>query len=209
MPATMEGLWQARTAVNDLTGVTDSEQVPVFAPLHNAVFDREKAMLDTMRKDNCDALLDELDIDGGDAEELVWDGENGMLLGTFVCNLTASGSPVAEYDGGGMMSDASLKVDLGAMGGLQTMSLHEAEVAAGKEMLVGFQSEDANGQEKPIAVQEWAMFTAMAAGGGGRFVTQEICDPVLGKEEDDRTVEERMIAVDCAVEIIQGNVQAP
>jgi hypothetical protein len=92
----------------------------------------------------------------------------------------------------------TLKATL-ALGGLQTLSLHEAEVAQGQDMLVGFKLADAN-QERPISVQDWAMFTAMAT--GGRFVTPEDCQQVMGKAEDQLSLEDRMMGVDCAEEIM-------
>jgi hypothetical protein len=204
MPATLEGVGQVRSAVVDLTHVSGTEDVPVFQPFHNAVSSRLVALIDTMRADNCTALLDELDIGEGDAEQLVWDGDKGKPLGAFVCDLTASGSPVHEYSGAGMLSSThTMKATL-ALGGLQTISLHEAEVADGEEMLVGFKMADAN-QEREISVQDWALFTAMAT--GGRFVTQEECDRVKQAPEDERSIEDKMIGVDCMVEIINGVLQ--
>jgi hypothetical protein len=188
--------------VYDLTGVTDSESAPSFQAFHNAINERAAAIVATMRQENCTALLEQLDIDEDAAEQLVWDGDKGTKLGIFVCDLTESGSPVHEYDGGGMFSsEQTLKATL-AMGGLQTVWLHEAEVAQGTDMLVGFKMADAN-QERPIAVQEWALFTAMAT--GGRFVTPEMCEPVMSKPDDQLTLDDRMMGVDCAEEILNGS----
>jgi hypothetical protein len=203
MPATLAGLQQVQTAVPDLTGVTQSEGSPVFAGFHNAAFDRTKAIVETLRKDNCAKLLEELDLDGGDAKELVWDGEQGNPLGPFVCGLTASGLPVKGYESGGLLAgDPKLKVVMG-LGGVQTFTLHKAETANGQKMLIGYKLADAN-QEKPLSVQDWTIFAASSA--GGRFVTRQICEPVLAKPEDALTAEERMIGVDCMIEIIQGRL---
>lgn len=199
MPDTLAGFAQVRTAAFDLTGVSGTEEAPPFHAMHAAIDERSVAIIQTMRVQNCVALLEELDMDEEAAEQLVWDGDAGTALGAFVCGLTESGSPVHEYAGGGMFSgEQTLKATL-ALGGLQTLWLHEAEVAQGKEMLVGFKMADAN-QERPISVQEWAMFTAMST--GGRFVTPEMCQPIMTKPEDQLTVEERMIGVDCAEEIV-------
>jgi len=202
MPATLAGLGKVRTAVLDLTGVSETEKAPPFQPLHAAIHERSAAIIESLRQDNCTALLKSLDINGDAAEQLVWDGRTGTKLGVFVCNLTESGSPVHEYAGGGMFSgEQKLKATL-AMGGLQTLWLHKAEVAQGQEdMLVGFKMADAN-QERPISVEEWAMFTAMAT--GGRFVNPEICDPVMSKPEDQLTIEDKMTGVACAEEILNG-----
>jgi hypothetical protein len=70
-------------------------------------------------------------------------------------------------------------------------------------MLIGYKLTDAN-QEKPLSVQDWTIFAASSA--GGRFVTRQICEPVLAKPEDALTAEERMIGVDCMIEIIQGRL---
>ncbi|QEX15742.1 hypothetical protein FRZ44_10290 [Hypericibacter terrae] len=203
MPATLAGLGQVRTAVLDLTGVSETEKAPPFQPMHAAIHDRSVAIIETLHQENCMALLKELDISGDTAEQLVWDGKTGTKLGVFVCNLTASGSPVHEYTGGGMFSgDQKLKATL-AMGGLQTVWLHKAEVAQGQaDMLVGFKMADAN-QERPIAVEEWAMFTAMAT--GGQFVTPEICNPLMSKPEDQLTIEDKMTGVACAEEVLNGS----
>ncbi|MGE0653154.1 MAG: hypothetical protein AB7P12_15615 [Alphaproteobacteria bacterium] len=202
MPATLEGFRQTRTAVTDLTGVTDSESAPSFRPFHDAANARATAIVAAMRENNCNALLEELEIDADAAEQLLWDGDKGTKLGIFVCDLTQSGSPVHEYDGGGMFSgEQTLKATL-AMGGLQTLSLHEAEVAQGTDMLVGFKMADAN-QERPISVQDWALFTVMAT--GGRFVTPEMCEPVMAKPEDQLTLDDRMMGVDCAEEILAAS----
>ena len=199
MPATLAGFRQVRGAVNELTGVTDTEEVPAFQAMHAAIDDRSRAIVDTMRQQNCTTLLDQLEIGAADAERLVWDGQSGTKLGIFVCDLTESGSPVHEYAADGMFSDEmTLKATL-ALGGLQTLSLHEAEVVQGQDMLVGFKLADAN-QEKPISVQDWAMFTAMAT--GGRFVTPEDCQQLMAKPEDQLGIEDRMMGVDCAEEII-------
>ena len=199
IPATLAGFGQVRGAVAELTGVTDTEEVPAFQAMHAAINERSFAIVDTMRRENCAALLDQLEISADDAERLVWDGQSGTKLGIFVCDLTESGSPVHEYAGDGLLSDEmTLKATL-ALGGLQTLSLHEAEVAQGQDMLVGFKLADAN-QERPISVQDWAMFTAMAT--GGRFVTPEDCQQVMGKPEDQLSLEDRMMGVDCAEEIM-------
>jgi hypothetical protein len=202
MPATLAGLGQVRTAVVDLTGVSETEKAPPFQPMHAAIQERSVAIMQSMRQENCTTLLKNLDIGGDNAEQLVWDGKAGTKLGIFVCNLTESGSPVHEYSGGGMFSgDQKLKATL-AMGGLQTLWMHKAEVAQGQNMLVGFKMADAN-LERPISVEEWAMFTGMAT--GGRFVTPEICEPVLSKPEDQLTLEDKMIGVDCAEEVLNGS----
>lgn len=202
MPATLAGFGQVRTAVADLAGVADSEEAPAFQAMHAAIDERSQTIIGTMRQENCAALLDELQIDGDAAEQLVWDGDRGTKLGIFVCGLTESGSPVHEYDGGGVFSgEQTLKATL-ALGGLQTLWLHQAEVAQGKNMLVGFKAADAN-QERPISVQEWAMFTAMAT--GGRIVTPELCDQTMRKPADPLTIEDKMIGVDCAEEILNGS----
>jgi hypothetical protein len=199
MPATLAGFGQVRGAVTELTGVTDTEEVPAFQAMHAAIDDRSLAIVDTMRQENCAALLDQLEIGTDDAERLVWDGQSGTKLGIFVCDLTESGSPVHEYAADGMFSDEmTLKATL-ALGGLQTLSLHEAEVAQGQDMLVGFKLADAN-QEQPISVQDWAMFTAMAT--GGRFVTPEDCQQVMARPEDQLSLDDRMMGVDCAEEIM-------
>jgi len=202
MPATLAGFSQVRGAVTELTGVTDTEEAPAFQAMHAAIDDRSAAIVETMRRENCAAHLDQLEIGADEAERLVWDGQSGTKLGIFVCGLTESGSPVHEFAGDGMFSDEmTLKASL-AMGGLQTLSLHEAEVAQGQEMLVGFKMADAN-QEQPISVQDWAMFTAMAT--GGRFVTPEDCQRVMAKPEDQLGIEDRMMGVDCAEEIMNGS----
>lgn len=199
MPDSLAGFAQVRTAAFDLTGVSGTEEAPAFHAMHAAIDERSLAIIQTMRIKNCAALLEELDMDEDAAEQLVWDGDAGTELGAFVCGLTESGSPVHEYDGGGMFSgEQTLKATL-ALGGLQTLWLHEAEVAQGKEMLAGFKMADAN-QERPISVQEWAMFAAMST--GGRFVTPEMCQPIMASSEDELTIEERMIGVDCAEEIV-------
>ncbi|HWA44147.1 MAG TPA: hypothetical protein VHA10_13125 [Hypericibacter adhaerens] len=203
MPATLAGLGKVRTAVLDLTGVSETEKAPPFQPMHAAIHERSAAIIEALHQENCTALLKELDIGGSAAEQLVWDGKTGTKLGVFVCNLTESGSPVHEYAGGGLLSgDQKLKATL-AMGGLQTLWLHKAEVAQGQEdMLVGFKMADAN-QERPISVEEWAMFTAMAT--GGQFVTPEICDAVMSKPEDQLTIGDKMTGVACAQEVLNGS----
>ena len=204
MPATFSGLQQVRTAVPDLTGVTQSEGSPAFAGFHEATFNRTKTIIDTMRKDNCARLLKELKLQGSAAEELVWDGKQGKPLGDFACGLTESGLAVTGYDKGGLISgDPTLKVMMG-LGGLQTMTLHKAEVANGQKMLLGYKIADAN-QEKTISVQEWTIFAASSS--GGRFVTKETCEPVFAKPEEKLSAEERMIGVDCMIEVINGNMQ--
>lgn len=200
-PQTLAGLASVGTAVVDLTGVSGTEEAPAFQPFHAAVASRSAAIREQLRQENCSALLDALDIDADDADQLIWDGDRGTKLGIFVCDLTESGSPVHEIDGGGMFSDTlTMKATL-ALGGLQTMSLHKAEVAQGQDMLVGFKMADAN-QERTISVQEWALFTAMAT--GGRIVTREECERVMSMAEDRLGIEERMIAVDCVEEMTSG-----
>lgn len=199
MPATFAGFRQTRTAVADLTGVTGTESAPSFRSFHDAADARAAEIAAAMREENCSALLDHLDIDEDAADQLVWDGDKGTKFGIFVCNLAASGNPVHEYDAGGLFSsEQTLKATLG-FDGLQTLSLHEAEVAHGVDMLVGFKMRDAN-EDRPIGVEEWATFVSMTT--GGQFVTPEMCEGVLQKPEDQLTLDDRMLGVDCAEEIL-------
>lgn len=199
MPATLAGFRQTRTAVADLTGVTGTESAPSFRSFHDAADARAAEIIAAMREENCSALLDHLDIDEDAAGQLVWDGDQGTKFGIFVCKLAASGNPVHEYDGGSMFSgEQTLKSTL-VLGGLQTLWLRQAEVAQGTDMLVGFKMADAN-QERPISVEEWATFASMTA--GGQFVTPEMCEAVLAKPEDQLTLDDRMLGVDCAEEIL-------
>jgi hypothetical protein len=133
----------------------------------------------------------------------VWGEGKAITLGELVCAITAAGNPVAEYDGAGMLSSThELKVTL-PEGGLHTVSLREAEVAAGEEMLVGFELADANGK-KPLSVQDWQMFVAMTT--AERFTTRSLCQPVLAAPEDGLSVADRFLATRCAVAELSGNL---
>ncbi|MGD9537288.1 MAG: hypothetical protein AB7P52_05960 [Alphaproteobacteria bacterium] len=198
MPETLDGLRQAWYATDTLTGVTGAQNAPPFAGFQILAANRAHAIAEAVRARNCAAQLDELDIDEDDAERPLWDGKQGIPFGRFVCNLTSGGSQVVDFDGG---SSPEIEVMI-PMGGLTKLHLHEGEVTPGQDMLVGYRVEDANGK-RDVTVQDWVIFIAFWVGDGGRITTEQSCAPLAGKAEDDLSIPERMLALDCIIQALE------
>ena len=203
LPVSRDGLRQAGTAVATYTRVTGTERSPAFGVLHAAAQQRALAIAKELGERNCADALDAADVDDDDAEQPVWGAGKPTTLGALVCGMTAGGNPVSEYEGAGMLSSThTLKVTL-EQGGLHTISLKEAEVAAGQEMLVGFELADAN-QTKTISVQDWEVLVGMAT--GERFITRNLCQPVLTTPEDGLSIADRFLAAQCALAEVGGRL---
>ena len=204
IPASRDGLMDSGSAISRLTGITGAEDLPPFAALRNAALARSRAIIDDMNRQNCAMLRKEIGMDDGDAEEPAWGAGKPSTLGEVVCGMAAGGVDVHNFDGPGMLSStATIKLTL-PMGGLQTVSLHKAEVAANQTAYVGYKMADAN-QQRDISVQDWEMLVGMSS--GRQFATKQVCDPVMGVPEENLTASQRMLSVDCAVEILNGRLQ--
>lgn len=204
IPASRDGLLQSGSAVSDFSGIRGGEDVPALGVLRNAAVARSQAIIDEMREQNCAALWNELGMSDDDVVEPVWGAGMPTTMGELVCGMTEGGVEISEFKGAGFFSkDAALKLTL-PLGGLQTIALHKAEVAANQSMLVGRTMADAN-QEKVITVQEWELLIGMTQ--GRQIATKQICDPVMGVPEENLTASQRMLSVDCAVEILNGTMQ--
>jgi hypothetical protein len=154
MPASIDGVGQAKTAVAKLTGIADSGRMASLQPLRDAAEKRVDAMIGTMRAEACDGLLSSLGT-GSAAKQELWDGQKGIRLGTWICGLAAKGAAISGWSGAGLFSRTSTVQVTMPHGSLRTFSLHKAEVQPGKTMLVGFAMKDAN-QETKLSVDQWA-----------------------------------------------------
>lgn len=203
IPASRDGLLQSGSAVSGFSGIPGAEEVPALGALRSAALARSQAIIDDMRGQNCAALWSEIGMSDGDVAEPAWGAGKPTTLGELVCGMAEGGVEISEFKGAGFFSsDASLKVTL-PMGGLQTISLHKAEVAANQSMLVGHTMADAN-QERVMTVQEWEILIAMSQ--GRQIATKQVCDPVMAVPEENLTAIQRMLSVDCAVEILNGTL---
>ncbi|MBI3710512.1 MAG: hypothetical protein HY246_22945 [Proteobacteria bacterium] len=163
LPASIEGIGQANMAVAKLTGVADIGRLPAFTAYREAAKTRTDAIVKTVRTEACDGLLSSLSV-GSDAKLEVWDGYKARSLGDFLCGLAENANTVNAYSGAGMFSSTTTLKLTPHMESLQTVSLHKAEVQAGKPMLIGFQIKDAN-QERKLSVEEWEQIARVSVVG--------------------------------------------
>jgi hypothetical protein len=207
LPATPDGAAQAEAAVAKLTGLPDVSRVPAFRPYHEAAEARVSAIFKTLRDQACADLLSSLSV-GGDAKQEVWDGDNGMSLGDFICGLAEHGVTVNSYAGAGMFSSTSTLKVTPLREAIETVSMRKAEVKAGKSMLVGFQIKDANGQSRGLAeylgksspdgtlsIQEWEMFATAAK--GYNPLEDEACKRLLASPPDKAGPGDKLFVLHC------------
>lgn len=202
LPVSKEGMQQAMHAPADLTGLP--KNVPFLTPYHKAALKRAQAIAVDMRRQRCEALWQRLEMDEDDAGKSLWLGSEGGTLGGFVCAVEEAGNEVNDYEGAGLLSGThTLKLTTGDHS-LHTLSLHEAEVAAGKQMLIGYEVADAN-ETRKLSVAEWSRFVAgltgdTASGGGD-------CARLLNMPVYKLSVNERMRALGCIMQSVQPQAQ--
>src|SRR5262249_14360925 len=131
LPDTMEGAAEADAAVTKLTGLPDAGRAPAFRAYQQAAQGRSAAIVKTGRDQTCADLLSNLGV-GSDAKQEIWVADGGMPLGDFICGLAEHGHEVSSYAGAGMFSSTSTLKVTPLRDSLQTISMHKAEVRAGK-----------------------------------------------------------------------------
>jgi hypothetical protein len=164
LPASLEGIGAAQGAVEELTGLDGGGRMAALKPYREAAQARRQAIAEALREEACGGLLSSLGV-GGDAKQELWDGTKGMPLGAFICRLAEAGAAVNDYSGAGLFSSTYTLTVTPAARTMLTFSLRKGEVLAGRPMLVGYQMKDAT-QERPISVEEWEQFAALAKLGG-------------------------------------------
>ena len=161
MPVSLQGMTQAWASVETLTGASDAQEQRAFTAYKFAAANRVRAIHDTLEARYCSAERERLGLDGGNGKQPLWDGTQGRPLGEVACIMAAAGNPISEYEGPGLFSKGQrFKSELSSFG-YHTVELHEAEVAPGREMLLGHRLVDANG-ERQLSVQEWQGYLARA-----------------------------------------------
>jgi hypothetical protein len=148
LPADLDGAAQAGQAVGKLTGVPPeaAARLPAFKPYFDAAAARREAIVKGVHDQACEALLSAASV-GGDAGQMVWDGDKGVTLGAFICGLAEHGYKIDGYAGAGYFSSTSTLKVTPLKEAIEIISLHKAEVKQGQPMLVGFKIVDANGQQ--------------------------------------------------------------
>ena len=151
-----------------LTGIPDAGRSATFKPFGDAVAARLEAIKKSLYDQACGDFVASLGA-SGDAKTALWDG-NDTTVGAFLCEIAEHANKVDSYSGTGLLSStATLKVTPLTMS-MMTISLHKAEVKAGKQMMVGYDVQDANrsnGQPQnagprpigKISVDQWEFVT--------------------------------------------------
>jgi hypothetical protein len=186
IPATADGIAAVQTADKALG---DGGRVAAFRPFHDAAHARNDAIVKAVHDHACADLQSGLGV-GGDASQDVWDGDKGMKFGDFLCGLAEHGVTVNSYSGAGMFSGTSTLKLTPILESIEIVSLHKAEVKAGRSMLVGYKIVDATGQqisilgaigdakgEAAVSVFGWEMYSKQANGDSPNVV--EGCKPIM------------------------------
>jgi hypothetical protein len=150
--ADQDGIPHLRTATTELTGMADPAPLP--DGYDQAVLERGAQILTALQAQVCERRWRALGLDADEAAQAVWADGKAITLGAFLCRLVEAGHQVLSYQSPyPFFSTHSLQL-MRKPGGPQTLSLHEAEVSNGREMLVGFQIDDGR-QARELALPDW------------------------------------------------------
>jgi hypothetical protein len=199
VPATIDGLGEVKAAE---VGIGDGGRVAGLKPFHDAAHARYDAIVKAVHDRACADLLLSLNL-GGDVSQDVWDGDNGIKLGSFICGLAEHGITVNSYSAPGMFSSTlTLKISP-IHESMQIISLRKSEVKAGVSMLAGVKIVDASGQSVGIAgapggvqgdakgvgkgdpavpTSAWEIYARQAKGDSSLVV--EACKPIMTSPTD-------------------------
>jgi hypothetical protein len=214
LPATFDGANQAKGEVAKLTGIPDAtgSRLPAMKPYYDAAAARSVAIIKGVRDQSCADLLSHVGV-GSDASQPVWDGENGMSLGDFICGLATQGFQIRSYSGSGMFSSTSTLKVAEIKEADETISMHKIDVKPGASMLVGFKILDQNGQQVSmlfagpnanpkgdsdvtLGVDGWVFFSKNATAMDPR--APEACRPMLALPSPDKlAVDQKLFWLNC------------
>ena len=213
LPANFDGAAQADEALAKAIGIPDTStsRLPAFKPFFDAAKARSVAITKSVHDQACSDLQSSLSV-GGDATQLVWDGDKGMPLGDFICGLATHGVAVSSYSGAGMFSSTSTLKMAPLKEEIQTVSMHKAEVKAGTSMLVGFKVVDSNGQQvsmlgagggpkgdangdAALSVMGWEFYAGQAKGRNPN--EDEECKPLVAQPPDKLPPGQNLFWLDC------------
>jgi hypothetical protein len=213
LPANFDGAAQANAELAKLTGIPDAStsRLPAFKPYHDAAQARSAAIVKTVHDQACSDLLSSLGA-GSDATQQVWDGDQGMSLGDFICGLASHGAAVSSYSGAGMFSGTTTLKLAPLKESIETVSMHKVEVKAGTSMLVGFKVVDANGQQVSIigaiggpqgdtkgdaalTTEGWEFYAGQAKGFNPN--EDEVCKTLITQSPDKLGPGETLFWLDC------------
>ena len=213
LPETFDGANQAKASVAKVTGIPDANgtHMPALKGYYDAAHARSDAIVTSVRDQDCKDLLSNVSV-GGDASQMVWDGEKGMTLGDFICGLATQGYQIRSYAGAGMFSGTSTLKVAEIKQADETISMHKIDVKPGTSMLVGFKILDQNGQQvsmlfagpstgdpksdATLGVDGWVFFSKNATGMDPR--APEACKPMLTLPSPDKLPpDQRLFWLNC------------
>lgn len=193
LPASKSGVEKALTAASELTGIPES--TPALAPYLDAGRERARGILAELEQQRCRKVWARLGVDDDEAAQALWTGNEKATVGTFLCALERAGHTVNAYDGAGMFSDTHTLKFTSRDRVLQSLSLHEAEVTAGEEMLIGYEVEDAN-RHQELSAADWRRYVDGLTGGGGSVE----CARLMNTPMDQLSMNERMAIIGCTMQ---------
>lgn len=163
-PVSFASLASIDVDLTKLTGIPDAERSTIFEPYSDAIAARVGAIRNSLHDQACADFLAGLGA-GGDAKTELWDGE-GTTLGAFLCKIAGHANKVDDYSGTGTRPGAATLTVTPLTLPVMTISLHKAEVQAGRSMMVGAavqEASPADGQPRnpgltpirEISVDQW------------------------------------------------------
>lgn len=193
LPVSDSGAEEALGAASALTGLPES--TPALAAYREAGRKRAVSIRSELGQRRCLAVQERMDLDADAAAQAVWTGREGSTLGDFVCALERAGHTVNTYEGAGLFSNTHTLKLTARDQTLQTLSLHEAEVSAGEEMLVGYKVKDAN-QSRELSMADWRSYVDALKGSGGSAE----CARLMNTPVNQLSIDDRMKIIGCAMQ---------
>jgi hypothetical protein len=191
IPVSLAGIAEANTVLVKLTGIPDAGRAPIFKTYNDAAAARSAAILKSVRGQACTDYVATTGA-GSDAKQELWDGRNVTTLGEFLCRIAEHGN-VDNYSGAGMFSSTSTLKATAFKAEMLTISMHKAEIKAGRQMLVGFDIKDPSGhlplpggptETGPVSVELWGVVVDMLTGFNGSEVDE--CMKIINNPAPDK-----------------------
>jgi hypothetical protein len=214
-PASLASVAEVNTTLLQLNQVTNQvAATPAFQIYYKAMQESRDAMAKSARSQACAEFLPSVGA-GSDAKEpLFWGGfgPGASTLGDFLCAIAEHATTVS-YAGPGMFSSTSTLKVTKLKEAMLTISMHKAEVQAGKQMLVGYEVADANGSATTpsptptgkISIEEWSLIANDLTGLGGE--TDECITTIDGPAPDKLEPTTKLLWLHCwTLDLVRSHI---
>jgi len=192
-PASLASVAEVNKTLLQMNGVPNQvAATPDFQIYVKAMEDSRDALTQSARAQACTEFLSGVGASGNAKEPLFWGGfgPGDSTLGDFLCAIAEHGTKV-DYAGPGMFSSTSTLKVAKIKEPMLTISLHKAEAEPGKQMLVGYEVEDANKSTDSqsvmpigkISLEQWMLVSNDLTALGREA---ELCDTTIDDAAPDK-----------------------